>query len=94
MKILEMFGLIHYFDFINGGDVGITKSQQIEFLLLQKQVSQYTVMVGDRAVDMIAAHKNGLKAGGVLWGYGSQTELLNEAPLYLFNSPNELIQLI
>lgn len=92
-RILEMFGLIHYFQFINGGDVGVSKTQQIESLLSQKQVSKSTVMVGDRAVDLIAAHKNGLKAGGVLWGYGSQAELLNEAPLYLFNSPSELIQL-
>jgi phosphoglycolate phosphatase len=52
------------------------------------------VMIGDRAVDLIAAHKNGLKAGGVLWGYGSQDELLAENPLYLFRSPSELIQLI
>jgi phosphoglycolate phosphatase len=92
-RILEMFGIIHYFKFINGGDVGVSKSQQIESLLLQRQVSEYTVMVGDRAVDMIAAHENGLKAGGVLWGYGSHSELLNEAPLYLFNSPSDLIQL-
>jgi phosphoglycolate phosphatase len=93
MRILEMFGIIHYFKFIKGGDVGVSKSQQIESLLLQRQVSEYTVMVGDRAVDMIAAHENGLKAGGVLWGYGSHSELLNEAPLYLFNSPSDLIQL-
>jgi phosphoglycolate phosphatase len=92
-RILEMFGIIHCFEFINGGDVGVSKFQQIESLLLQKQVSEYTVMVGDRAVDMIAAHENGLKAGGVLWGYGSHSELLNEAPLYLFNSPSDLIQL-
>jgi phosphoglycolate phosphatase len=92
-RILDMFGLIHYFQFINGGEIGVTKSQQIESLLSQGQVSRATVMVGDRAVDMIAAHKNGLNAGGALWGYGSQAELLNETPLYLFSSPSELMQL-
>jgi phosphoglycolate phosphatase len=91
--ILDMFGLIHYFQFINGGEIGVAKSQQIEYLLSQGQVSEATVMIGDRAVDLIAAHKNGLKAGGVLWGYGSHAELLNEAPLYFFKSPSELIQL-
>jgi hypothetical protein len=30
----------------------------------------------------------------VLWGYGSQDELLDENPLYLFSSPSELIGLI
>jgi phosphoglycolate phosphatase len=92
-RILKMFELIHYFRFISGGEIGVNKSQQIKSLLLQGQVSKSTVMIGDRAVDMIAAHKNGLNAGGVLWGYGSQAELLNEEPLYLFSSPSELIQL-
>jgi phosphoglycolate phosphatase len=41
----------------------------------------------------IAAHKNGLKAGGILWGYGSHAEPVNESPLYLFSSPSELMQL-
>jgi phosphoglycolate phosphatase len=92
-RILEMFELIHYFRFISGGEIGVNKSQQIKSLLLQGQVSKSTVMIGDRAVDMIAAHKNGLNAGGVLWGYGSQDEILNETPLYLFSSPSELMQL-
>jgi phosphoglycolate phosphatase len=92
-RILKMFELIHYFRFISGGEIGVNKSQQIKSLLLQGQVSKSTVMIGDRAVDMIAAHKNGLNAGGVLWGYGSQSELLNETPLYLFSSPSELMQL-
>ncbi len=92
-RIIDMFGLSHYFQFINGGEVGISKSQQIEFLLAQKQVSNSTVMIGDRAVDLIAAHQNGLQSGGVLWGYGSRTELAHEAPLYFFNSPSELTQL-
>jgi phosphoglycolate phosphatase len=91
-RILEMFGLINYFQFINGGEVGIHKYQQIESLLLQGRVSKFTVMIGDRAVDLIAAHKNGLTAGGVLWGYGSHVELLNETPQYLFHAPSELIQ--
>jgi phosphoglycolate phosphatase len=92
-QILEMFELIHHFRFISGGEIGVNKSQQIKSLLLQGQVSQSTVMIGDRAVDMIAAHRNGLNAGGVLWGYGSQAELLQETPRYLFNSPSELMPL-
>lgn len=92
-KILEMFGLSHCFRFISGGDIGISKVQQIESLLSQGRINHFAVMIGDRAVDLIAAHKNGLKAGGVLWGYGSQDELLEENPSYLFRSPSELIRL-
>ncbi|MFM2304373.1 MAG: hypothetical protein RLZZ135_1783 [Cyanobacteriota bacterium] len=93
-KIIEMFGLTHYFKFINGGEVGIHKYQQIESLLSQGYISNSTLMIGDRSVDLIAAHKNGLTAGGVMWGYGTQAELLQEAPRYLFRSPSELIQLV
>jgi phosphoglycolate phosphatase len=92
-QILNMFGLIHHFQFISGGEVGVSKGEQISTLLSQGQVSQSTVMIGDRAVDMIAAHNNGLKAGGVLWGYGSHAELMKESPLYLFSAPGDLIHL-
>jgi phosphoglycolate phosphatase len=54
-KILKMFNLIHHFQFVNGGEVGVPKYRQIESLLAQGRVSQATVMIGDRAVDMIAA---------------------------------------
>jgi hypothetical protein len=50
-------------------------------------------MVGDRSVDMLAAHRNGLRAAGVLWGHGSREELLSEQPEYLFQSPNEIASL-
>jgi phosphoglycolate phosphatase len=92
-KILDMFNILHHFQFISGGDVGVTKYQQIEFLVSKNKASKSTVMVGDRAVDIIAAHKNGLTGCGVLWGYGSYLELTDESPSYLFNAPNDLIQL-
>lgn len=50
-------------------------------------------MVGDRYIDMSAARRNGLRAAGVLWGFGSRAELDKEAPHYLFDSPAELLQL-
>ena len=50
-------------------------------------------MVGDRAVDLIAAHRNGLQAAGVLWGHGSRAELENERPSYLLDSTADLVSL-
>jgi phosphoglycolate phosphatase len=93
-RILSLFNLRHYFSFVNGGDIGIQKWQQIKELHSRGLVSVNSVMVGDRAVDLIAANKNGLTAAGVLWGYGSQLELSQENPYYLFNSPLELKKLI
>jgi len=92
--ILEMFGIREYFRFVDGGDVGIHKWQQLEKLMRKGLVTQDSVMIGDRDVDIIAAHKNGMQAAGVLWGYGSAEELRNENPHYLLESPAGLLSLI
>jgi phosphoglycolate phosphatase len=93
-RILERFALRHFFSFVDGGEVGVHKWQQIEALQSQGKASEASVMIGDRALDLRAAQRNGLWAGGVLWGYGSYTELANERPQYLFSSPTEWSQLL
>ena len=93
-RILEMFDLRGHFLFVNGGDVGIHKWQQIEDLKARNAVSTSSVMIGDRAVDTTAAQRNGLFSAGVLWGHGSQSELEAERPSYLFASPSELHLLV
>lgn len=92
-KILELFGLRAYFTFVSGGEIGTHKWQQIRELLEEGVITQTTVMVGDRAVDLTAAHRNGLDAAGVLWGHGSRQELEAEQPRYLFSKPAELLVL-
>jgi phosphoglycolate phosphatase len=93
-KVLELFGLRSYFSFVNGAEIGTHKWQQIQSLLEEGTVTRSSVMVGDRAVDVAAAHRNGLHAAGVLWGHGSRDELEAEQPRYLFSSPEELLVLI
>ena len=92
-KILDMFALRQYFRFVSGGEAGLQKWQQMQVLVAQGQVTTSAVMVGDRAFDMIAAHRNGLHAAGVLWGHGSREELQGENPQYLFANTAELVSL-
>jgi phosphoglycolate phosphatase len=92
-KILELFGLRSYFSFVSGGEIGTHKWRQIRALLETSAITHSTVMVGDRAVDITAAHRNGLDAAGVLWGYGSREELEVEQPRFLFAKPEELFGL-
>jgi phosphoglycolate phosphatase len=92
-RILEMFGLRSHFRFVSGGDIGIPKWRQIEGLFAKGQVTAATVMVGDRATDLAAAHRNGLQSAAVLWGYGSESELAQERPRYVFRSALELHEL-
>ncbi|MEW6186178.1 MAG: HAD hydrolase-like protein [Thermodesulfobacteriota bacterium] len=65
-----------------------------EGLLQKKIITSNSIMVGDREVDLIAAHKNGLHSAGVLWGYGDLPELSAHNPLFIFRSPAELTKLI
>ena len=88
-QILELFDLRQYFRFVDGGEIGVHKRQQIEALRSGGKVSSASLMIGDRAVDLVAAHRNSLHSGGVLWGYGSYAELSNERPRYFFRSPGE-----
>lgn len=90
-KILDLFGLSKYFSFVSGGEIGRHKWQQIRALLETGAITQSTVMVGDRAVDITGAHRNGLHAAGVLWGYGSREELEAEQPRYLFTTTAQLL---
>jgi phosphoglycolate phosphatase len=53
-----------------------------------------TIMVGDRLHDVHGAHANGLRAVGVLWGYGSRTELEQAGADTLVGGPAELLRLI
>jgi phosphoglycolate phosphatase len=92
-RILERLELREFFEFVDGADVGIQKWQQIEALRTRGMLTPASILVGDRGVDIDAAHRNGLAAAGVLWGYGSLAELLAEAPEHLFESPADLVLL-
>ncbi|HCY88148.1 MAG TPA: HAD family hydrolase [Desulfobacteraceae bacterium] len=89
-RIVTMFGLDHYFDFVSGGDIGISKGRQIRRILDDGRISGETIMIGDRKMDVIAARQNGLVSWGVLWGYGSRAELEAVSPDRLLSGPKEL----
>ncbi len=79
-KILKMFGLLEYFSFVDGGDIGVKKMAQLAGLLSSGAIDSRAVMVGDRAVDILSAQANGLRSIGVLWGFGSLAEIAEAEP--------------
>ena len=92
-RIIDMFGLSKHFSFVDGGDVGIEKRHQIGLLVANGLTAHAAIMIGDRAVDVIAGKSNELASAGVLWGFGERTELEKAAPDYLLESPAELLDL-
>ena len=92
-RIVDMFGLSKHFSFVDGGDVGIEKRQQIESMVANGLTANSAIMIGDRAVDVIAGKSNDVASAGVLWGFGERTELEEAAPDHLLESPVELLDL-
>ncbi|MDD1701740.1 MAG: HAD hydrolase-like protein [Methanoregula sp.] len=94
-KILGMFHLREYFSFVSGGDIGIVKEDQLRGLLQDTTIDRRTaIMIGDRAVDILAARANGLASVGVLWGYGSKKELQEAAPEKILETPEHIKDLV
>lgn len=93
IKNLEKCGLVDHFEFISGAGVGTTKTKQLEVLLADDKAPKDSIMVGDRLYDMRAAVNNGLDRAGVLWGFGSQDELSQYDPQFIFDQPDQVLQL-
>jgi phosphoglycolate phosphatase len=78
--IINYFGLGGFFRSIYGSELDGTRSNKIELiahLLKAESLSpEATVMVGDRALDIIGAKANGVRPIGALWEYGSCEELI------------------
>ncbi len=79
-RILEHFGLDHYFDDICGASMDnsrIEKEDVIRYALEKNGIRDLSevIMIGDREHDVIGAHKVGIASLGVLFGYGSRQEL-------------------
>ncbi|HTU30485.1 MAG TPA: HAD hydrolase-like protein [Solirubrobacteraceae bacterium] len=53
-----------------------------------------TALVGDRAHDVVGAHAHGLRAFGVLWGYGGREELEASGADALLERPADLLDLL
>jgi phosphoglycolate phosphatase len=89
-QILELFSLRQYFEFVHGGEVGVSKDQQLAELMEQGHVDQNSTMIGDRRFDVAAAKSNGLRSAGVLYGYGALKELEAAAPDWFIPTPRDI----
>src|SRR5215475_6714323 len=78
-RILHHLGLATYFDGIHGSVPGGGLDHKPELLahvlLRHNLLPSRSLMVGDRRHDISGAHAVGMRALGVLWGYGSRDEL-------------------
>ena len=92
--VLELFGLLPYFDHVQGTD-GFPAKPEPDVILASLQIFGTTpencLLVGDSAADMEAGRRAGVKTCAVLWGYGRREDLARWQPDYWIEHPRELV---
>ena len=97
IKIMRLFGLDKYFDFIGGaaGDNRDHKWQVLEYSLKAVNADpDKAILVGDRVYDAEGAAKCGIDSLGVRWGHGTPEELESSGFTYLADSPKMVVELL
>lgn len=96
--LLEKLGLSRYFFGIFGQESDERTQTKFEILSLaskrvvgEKHAPKIIALVGDRIFDIDAASEFGIASVGVMWGYGSITEL--QKADFLANSPSDLLRI-
>ena len=93
--ILAHFDLQDMFVAVYGSELSgenADKASLIAHVLVSEGLPERPCMIGDRRHDVEAAHANGLAAVGVLWGYGSRSELEAAGADVLVESVGELLE--
>lgn len=91
--VLERFGLLPYFDHVQGTDGFPAKPEPDVILASLKALGaapEDCLLVGDAAADMEAGRRAGVKTCAVTWGYGKREDLARWEPDYWIESPNQL----
>ena len=102
-KIFERFGFDKYFDAVVGSipeDIRIEKKDIITEALRQlveltgiEATKENTVMIGDRFYDIKGGKLCGTSTIGVLYGYGTKSELVEAGADYIVERPEEILEL-
>ncbi len=99
-RILEYFGIAHFFTEICGASMDVkkinTKSEVIAYALqlLGLPTTKEIVMVGDRCYDVEGAAQFGIPTLGVSYGFGTKEELLTAGAFAVADSPAQICGLL
>ncbi len=93
LKFLKHHDL-NFFDFIHTTSNIWSKNTILNKLIKNNgfKINQ-VIYIGDETRDIIAARKAGVKVAAVTWGYNSRKALQTHNPDFLFNHPEDLVQL-
>ena len=95
-KILDHFHLTEYFSHISGAEldhVKMTKADVLRNAVHATGLSDLRrgLMIGDRKHDVEGGNELGMETLGVLYGYGSQEELISAGAIDTAKTPDEVV---
>jgi len=97
-RIVEHFGMGSFFRAVYGSELNganADKKDLLAHVLDAESLSPAdTVMIGDRAHDVLGARANHVFPVGVLWGYGSRAELMAAGARLLCEEPRRLVDVL
>jgi len=92
--VLEKFGLLSYFDHVQGTD-GFPSKPEPDVIYASLKIfcaqPDECLLVGDSPADMEAGRRAGVKTCAVLWGYGKREEMARFEPDYWVEKPEALV---
>lgn len=95
--VLTQFGLVGYFDHVQGTD-GFPSKPQPDVVLRSLAhfgvAPEETLLIGDAAPDMEAGRRAGVKTCAVKWGYGDFEAMRAHEPDYWVESPEDLLSVV
>ena len=93
-KALKLFHYNDYFREILGSDFMFSKKEKILYAIKKYQVAPQNIYyIGDTTGDIKEGREAGVKTVGVTWGWHSKEKMAAAKPDYLFDTPQELLQL-
>lgn len=92
--VLEQFGLLRYFDHVQGTD-GFPSKPAPDVILKSMEAlgakPEECLMVGDSAADMEAGRAAGIKTCAVLYGYGKRDDMARHQPDFWIDDLRQLV---
>lgn len=93
-EALDYFNYDDYFQDILGSDFMYSKKEKILYAAEKYQTALSDIYyVGDTTGDIKEGKQAGIKTVGVTWGWHSKEKMAEARPDYLFDKPQELLQL-